>query len=397
MNAVVLKSILDCRFRRNPEYELVPLDRLTPEQSKALRHLADDPDFYGILIPRKGCRNNIKVVSRGTALLLLRLTHPGTIPTYARRRPADECNLLLTRLVLDGLLEISREGRFVCGSDAYDLIYDDRPSNSAKGVLARLAQEALEYAQALEVDELCLLSGRLYCYNHVPLSPLWERRLPGRAFIVRYLDLENGGANRRFLDHSWKETKTSSLDTWFRWEPRCIRALKKELRRTYKLYLSPRPEFVREAFRALIHVLADVPVHHFKIANDAVGLLRPDKIVIYFSNFENLHEAATRIAKRLSGCPVQGVPFTAGISQDGLLSWGIDPAPTNDAVTFGKLTSWRLWATDRLATALLVAKRTKTNDIEPWRFATARLRLEGVDTNTWASVDCFERATSFSG
>jgi hypothetical protein len=397
MNAVVLKSILDYRFRTNPEYELVPRDRLTPEQSKALRHLADNPDFYGILIPRKDSRNHIKVVSRGTALLLVTLTHPGWVPAYARRRPADQCNLLLTRLVLDGLLEISREGRFVCGSEAYDLIYNDSPSNSTKGVLARLAQEALEYAQALDVDDPRLLSGKLYCYNHVPLSPLWERRLPGRAVVLRYLDLENGGTNRRLLGDSWKETKTSPLDTWFRWEARCTRALKGELRGMYKLYLSPRPEFVREAFRALVHVLADVPAQHFKIANDAVGLLRPDKIVIYFWNFENLREAATRIATHLAGCPVQGVPFTAGISPDGLLSWGIDPVPENDPVTFGKWASWRLWVADRLATAVLVAKRTKTNGIEPWRFATARLRLEGVDTNTWASIDRIERAISFAG
>ena len=397
MNAVVLKSILDYRFRTNPEYELVPLDRLASEQRKTLRHLANDPDFYGILIPRKGGWNNIKAVSQGTALLLLTLTDPGRVPACARRRPADQCNLLLARLVLDGLLEISREGRFVCGCEAYDLIYGDSPSNSTKGVLAGLAQEALEYGQALEVDDPFLLSGRLYAYNRVPLSPLWERRLPGRAFVVRYLDLEDGGANRRLLGDSWKETMTSPLDTWLRWESRCTHTLKMELRRTYKLYLSPRPEFVREAFRALVHVLADVPAQHFKIANDAIGLLRPDKIVIYFSNFQNLNEAATRIATRLAGCPVQGVPFTAGISQDGLLSWGMDPAPENDAVTLRKGESWRLWTTNRLATALLAAKRAKTNGIEPWRFATARLRLEGVDTNTWASVGCFERPTSFAG
>ncbi|PWT85761.1 MAG: hypothetical protein C5B58_02520, partial [Acidobacteria bacterium] len=273
----------------------------------------------------------------------------------------------------------------------------DSPSDCTKGVLERLAQEALEYAQALEVDDPCLLSGRLYSYNRVPLSPLWERRLPGRASIVRYLDLENGGANRRLLGDSWKEMQTSPLDGWFRWEAQCTPASEMELRRTYKLYVSPRPEFVREAFRALIHVLAEVPAQHFKIANDAVGLLRPDKIVVYFWNFENLNEAATRIAKRLSGCPVQGVPFTAGISQDGLLSWGIDPAPESDAVTLREWESWRLWATNRLAIALLTAKRAKTNGIEPWRFATARLRLEGVDTNTWASIDCFGGPISLAG
>jgi hypothetical protein len=190
-------------------------------------------------------------------------------------------------LVLDGLLEISREGRFVCGSEAYDLIYEAVPSNSTQGVLTRLAQEALEYAQALDLEDTCLLSARLYFYNRVPLSPQWKRRFPGRETVARYLDIHNRGAKRRLLGDSWQEMKlTSPLDVWFRWEARCDRALKKEPRRTYKLYLSPRPEFVREAFRVLVHVLADVHAHHFKIANNAVNLLRPDKIVIYFWNFE---------------------------------------------------------------------------------------------------------------
>ena len=391
MSEVTLKSILDCTFRTNPECEQVSSGRLAPEQRKTLR----DPDFDRLLIARKGSRRDIQAVSRETAPLLLTLADPGRVPSYARSLPADQCNLMLARLVLDGLLEIFREGRFVCGPEAYDLIYDASPSNIPQGVLTRLAQEALEYAQALDVEDTCLLSQRLYFYNRVPLSPLWKRQFPGRAFVARYLDIENRGANRRLLGDSWEEMKlTSPLDVWFRWEARCDRASEMEPQRMYKLYLSPRPEFVREAFRALVNVLADVRAHHFKIANNAVNLLRPDKIVIYFRNFETLNEAATRIARDLVGCPVQGVPFTAGITQDGLLSWGIDPAPENGPATSLEWESWRLWTTNRLASALLAAKRAKINGLEPCRFALQRLRLEGVDTDTWTPVDCFERPTS---
>jgi hypothetical protein len=265
------------------------------------------------------------------------------------------------------------------------------PWSCAHGVLAQLTREALEYAQALDVEDPCLLSVRLYFYNRVPLSNRWKRRFPERETVARYLDLEDRGANRRLLSDSWEEVKlTSPLDVWFRWQTRCDRALKTELRRTYKLYLSPRPESVREAFRALVDVLADVPAHHFKIANNAVSLLRPDKIVIYFSNFETLNEAARRIATRLTGCPVQGVPFTAEVTQDGLLSWGIDPVPENSPVTLREWESWRLWITNRLAVAFLAAKGVKSKGLQPWRFALERLRLQGVDTNTWTPAECFE-------
>jgi hypothetical protein len=272
------------------------------------------------------------------------------------------------------------------------------PSNSTQGVLIRLAREALEYAQALDVEDPYLVSARLYFYNRVPLSPRWKRQFSGRETVARYLGLGNHSANRGFVGDRWEQIQpTSPLDVWFHWEARYDPALKTELRRTYKLYLSPRPEFVREAFQALVHVLADVSALHFKIGNSAVGLLRPDKIVIYFSSFEILNEAATRLAMRLAGCPVQGVPFTAAITPGGLLSWGIDPAPENGSATSLESVSWRLWITNRLATTLLAAKRAKSKRLEPWRFALERLRLEGIDTDTWIPVDCFERPTSFAG
>jgi hypothetical protein len=70
----------------------------------------------------------------------------------------------------------------------------------------------------------------------------------------------------------------------------------------------------------------------FKIGSDAWGLLRPDKIVAYFPDFERLAEAAGGLAEGLSR-------------------------------------------------ALLTAR--EAGEAEPWRFALDRLRLEGIDTATW--------------
>jgi len=160
----------------------------------------------------------------------------------------------------------------------------------------------------------------------------------------------------------------------------------------YKLYVSPQPEFVRDAFHVVVEVLTESPAHHFKVGNDAAGLLRPDKIVAYFWDFEALQEAAKQIAGRLVGCRAQGVPFTAGIREDdALLSWGIDPRPEKGALAWQERESWRLWVTNRLATALLAARRVQTGGLEPWRFALERLRLEDVDTETWTPLTSFGR------
>jgi hypothetical protein len=120
-------------------------------------------------------------------------------------------------------------------------------------------------------------------------------------------------------------------------------------------------------------------------------LLRPDKFVVYFSAFESLRTTAERILTGLRGCPAQGVPFSAEITDDGLLSWGFDPPPDKGALAWRERESWRLWITNRLASALVAARKSATTGIEPWQFALDRLRLDQVDTATWAPTGSFGR------
>jgi hypothetical protein len=74
---------------------------------------------------------------------------------------------------------------------------------------------------------------------------------------------------------------------------------------------------------------------------------------------------------------VDFVPFTSD-ADAGLLSWGADPKPKGTEV--GQ--SWRQWVTGRLATEM-VAARNATVDVEPWRYALERLRLDGIDPQTF--------------
>jgi hypothetical protein len=388
-----LRNILDARFRTNPEYELVLFDRLLPKQQEALRELTKDPDFYGVLTPREGSTRAVKSVCRETALLWLTLSHPGPLPAYIRGPDEAECNRAIARFVLDGVLEIFGDVRFVSGLEAYDLIYSERPGKKTRGATSRLAQQALEYAQELDVGDSGQLSARLYFYNRLPLSPRWRRRFPDHDAVARYLGVELGGTNRHLLEAHWENIKSSaSWDSWSRWQARSARTPDPEAIKDYKLYLSPRPDFVREALPAVFKVLREIPTHHFKFGDDALGLLRPDKIIIYFWDFETLSEAAKQIAARLAGCPAQGVPFTADITEGSLLSWGIDPPPERFSLPWQERESWRLWLTNRLATALLVAKKAQTSCLEPWRFALERLRLDSVDTETWTPLESFGHA-----
>jgi hypothetical protein len=390
MNDVLLRNIREAEFLANPEYKLVLFDRLSPEQQAAFQDLTKDPDFYGVLVGREGSTLSMKSVCRDTALLFLTLSQRGKLPSYVSASLGDKCNQAIAELVLDGVLEIAHEGRFVCGSEAYDLIYTPRPTVEPRGTLARLAQAALRYAQALDIDDSARLSARLYFYNRAPLSGRWRRQFSGQDGVNAYLGIGSGGASQRLLSGRWARMKLApEFDGWFQWKSRLNPPPEGKARQGYKLYVSPQPEFVRDAFQAVLEVLAESPAHHFKVGNDAAGLLRPDKIVIYFWDLEAVRQSAEEIARRLTGVPAQGVPFTAGIGDDGLLSWGIDPPAAKAALAWQERESWRLWITNRLATALLAAKKAKGGRLEPWQFAFERVRLENVDTETWTPLPSF--------
>jgi hypothetical protein len=178
---------------------------------------------------------------------------------------------------------------------------------------------------------------------------------------------------------------------WISWRPIEHRHAPRD-EGTFKLYVSPRPEHIREAFHALVRVLAEIPGSQFKIGPDATGLLRPDKLVAYFGNRAELDRALAALHVELAGCPAHGIPFTAGIDDDGLLSWGVDPPESERALSWQQRESWRFWVATRLGGAIAIAKRAQTGAVEPSRFAIERVRRHGVDVDTWTPATVWRSA-----
>lgn len=366
-------DVLGRELRANPLYELVLSDRLEPELRRSLAELEKDPGFYGVLRSETG----VKAVDRDTALLFLTLRQPGPLPEYVRRISAADAAGTVARLVADGVLEIAAGDGFVSGAAAFDLLWEEGSEEKGGGRLAALSIAALRYGQALAVSDPMRLSLRLYGYNRRPLTPAWKRLLPDAAAVERHLGIGPGGPHCRLLEQGWVRTGTSA--SWLSWRRR---GGDRPAGGTWKLYISPEPEALAEGFSPILDALAAARTPQLKIGADAAGLLRPDKLVAYYPSFERLAAAADAVAERLAGTPAQGVPFTSEIAGGGLLSWGVDPP--EGSWSGGE--SWRLWLTHRLATALLAGKNAEGSniaDIEPWRFALERLRLEGVDTDSW--------------
>lgn len=374
----MMPTLHEVRFRSSPHVELRQLGELAEEQREAFRDLERDPDFYGLFVPRPPLAMNLKSVARQTAELFLSLATPARLDAalLGQREYADD----VIDLVLDGILEVESGECFVSGSDALPVICPPSAAPDLRDAAARLSREALLHAQDLETGDPHALTMALYRYNHIPLTPFWKSRFATREAILTHLGA-GSGTLRTLLEREWIASGT--FTGWLSWSSRA-RVHRGADDVTWKLYVSPRPERIRDAFEIVVRVLSAFPGVPFKIGDSAAGLLRPDKLVAYFSSREELDEAAAMLRRELDGCEAHGVPFTASLDEGGLLSWGVDPPDNERVLQWLGRDSWRLWVAQRLGAAMAIAKASRGHSaVEPWLFAIERVRRHGVDVATW--------------
>lgn len=370
-----MASLHEIRFRSSPFIELKQLGELTAEQREPFLELENDPEFYGLFVPRPPLTTNLKSVARQTAELFQTLATPSRLDA-ALLDDAEYAGDVID-LVLDGILEIESGDAFVSGADAFPIV-----CGAAAAPAAGLSRDALLYAQDLETVDTHTLTMALYLYNRIPMSPFWKARFPNRDAVLAHVGADRGTL-RALLERDWVAWKPDRPNGWLGWSSKSMMSSNSD-NVTYKLYVSPRPERIREAFEVVVRVLSAFPGTQFKIGDGAAGLLRPDKLMTYFTSHEQLMEAATELRRELAGCEAHGVPFTACFDESGLLSWGIDPPENDRALRWLQRESWRLWVVQRLGAALSIAMLARgTAAIEPWRFAIERVRRQGVDVETW--------------
>ena len=352
------------------------------------------PPFGGrcLLPPRAGVPVASLEVDRQVAGLLHALREPRPLPDVARAAFGERASAVVAELVLDGLLEVEHEGRFVSGIDAVGICcpcpYGDLAPRSAT---ARLSVAALQYAALLDVADVSAIAGRLYGYNQRPLSPMRVRAVTPADAAPR-LDIR-AGAIGTLLHRHWRRAPQQAPDAWTCWVGLGDAQDSAEDCPTYKLYVSPDCSVTSEAVLVVVATLADVGAPTFKIACGADGPLRPDKIVVYARGRDHLDEMAAALAHALGPLPPHGVPFTVDIAGGGLLSWGLDPPPACSGALPGARASWREWVTGELARSLALARMSAEPPIEPWRFALLRLRARGVDVTTWTPYPGLWRST----
>lgn len=370
------------RLHASDAFELVVIDRLPVGEQIALDELRRDPAFYGVLRPRTANGLTVKAVDRDTALLWLTLQQAGPAPSFVWADDAAAAADGLRQLIFDGVLEIEHDGAFVSGAGAVGALTASASPARPQGRLASLSAAALRYAEQLDLEDHARVATRLYQYGRLPRSARWADELPDSGAVLEFVGAAEGGDVGRRLASVWR-TSDKPLNGWLAWSnTRAMAAALAPDQPTYKLYVSPVPGDLPRAFEQVVHLGTTAPMQ-FKIGNDASGVLRPDKMVLYFPTLERLQAAGAELEARLAGLSPHGVPFSAEIGGDGLLSWGMDPPATARVVSWHEQESWRLWVVRRLAAAMVAARASGHAGGSAGQFAMERLRLEGVDVDQW--------------
>jgi hypothetical protein len=358
------------RLRANPSYRAVAWNRLSPEAGQAS---ARDEESYGVLIPRDGGDLPLVAIDRDTALLFLSLQEAGPAPDFMFAMDEGEADRILRRLLFDSVLELEQTDRFVSGVEAYVSLGIEWQARS--GGLARLSIDALRYGAALAEADVTTLAYKLYSYNRRPKSSARRRLLPDRAACLAFLRLGSDLDARNAIDALWSRSEDNS--PWLVFRRRQLQ--RKRVEQSFKLYVGVAFEELPDCLPSLVRELGCSEALQFKIGADLDGLLRPDKLIAYFPSKDALLTAAQALQPVVAKLTVHAVPFSAEIAGAGTLSWGIDPTNASDANRL----SWRQWICEKLADALTSARGRVAGDVTPWQFALERLRVEGIDTNTF--------------
>jgi hypothetical protein len=239
----------------------------------------------------------------------------------------------------------------------------------ATGRLAQLSLTGLKHAQALEQPSVAASAARLYAWNRMP-SSAWRKAAAEPALLA--------ARATRAAGTKWIQVLPGPpVAPWCIWRPHSDRI--EPAGRRWKVYVSPHPLQLAEAVAAAMAACAELPVISLKYGADAQGMLRPDKLVVHLATPEAVHLLADRLLSALDGCPVHGVPYTAELGGDGLISWGCDPPPGSSAAEIGP--SWRAWVTRLLAEGLAGERRPGA---ESWERSLNDIERAGVDPSTWA-------------
>lgn len=376
--------LAEYEFRTLPKLKLVPYNRLSREAHSDYSSFNLSEEGFGLALYDSVDRSIALDIDENTALLLYVLKDEGYLPGFALNAEDVQSESRIFDLVLAGVLEVKKGGVYLSGPAGIDALLasgdqNRRECSSGKRILSdiRCSEHSLvdlsirAIKSVIESDQVDLvaISNHLYRANSIPHSAKLKRQY------------HNGEINLKNLVSNEKWQVSDMLPGWHYYTP-STRSVVAESRA--KLYVSPLPRDMPTVVRCLSRHLTRYPGVSFKIGSGLSGLLRSDKFVAYFPSKEMLLEATKTIKTDIEHLPSQGVPFTAECTQNGLLSWGIDPLfkESDDSL---ERKSWRQWIVETIATSIQTLNGGYSHLAIEDKLETVlgKLSVEGVDPGTF--------------
>jgi len=383
-------------FRFNRLFALTPFADLTDEQKKNLEHLTTNKNFYGILHASPEARLAVKAINRDLADFLRQFSEPMRLNDAFKKfdkGTRQEKEQFIIRLVLESVLEVQAGDGFISGVEAvnrillhHEPINREGDKNVEKKYLQRISDKYIYFAFNSALTLPRDISFYLYNFNRIPLSRRWKQRIPDEKALVEFLGLHDDGSWGGMPDSiSARPVKTDEkgqpdvFDSYWRSWNFKNKSHSKDLP-SYKVYFSPLPNALPDVFRIVRNAVADTNAHFMKIGRHLSSVLRPDKLIVYFSEYRYARDFANEMAGLLSSYGAQGTPFSFQINSDNpLVSLGVDP-PRG----FTELFSWRLYITNKLALAINGARRSDSR--YPLDNIHTYMRLIGIDSVNWCPL-----------
>jgi hypothetical protein len=386
-----IRRILNEEFRVSPFYTLREWNVLNPREKELISGLHDEADVYGVFSPTTpGSGQTVKVAYHELALIYFHLTQSPLLPHYLTGSPGDSLNQVIAQLVLDQVLEIKWNEKFVSGMHATEALFGKALYGHLQvpGFISSLSKQGIEYALYLDEVEMKTIAHKLYTYNTTPWDSSLKRDFSETTDTRDYVFSASRSSLISIINKEWQLINDPAKDPWLGWSRRYFDELSSgEIDKgTYKLYISPVIRDLPKVMNVVLPILTASKAFSFKIGNGIQGLLRPDKMVAYFNNRSSMLQAAGELKNKFNDCKVQGVPFTAQIDDTGILSWGFDP-PGSDVLSPIEGGSWRCKITDQIALAIMQAKTEQPDHRRAIDFIGSKLFVAGIDPCDWTPLN----------
>lgn len=288
--------------------------------------------------------------------------------------PGDPHRAETIGLILDGALAISTGSGPVSGPAAASLLGLAAPDEGGIAGPMRSSLAALRLAAASPVVDIDLLTASLYYFGRRPLGRALRSRTPDASSVASFLGLDRVD---RVPEISGRFDPRYLSSAWFYWRAPGA----PDGAEHWKLYVCIALDALVKHLPAIATALADGGAQAFKVAGNAHGLCRPDRLIGYFADEHAMRAAARRIGSLVAGSPVEPLTFAVAIDAEGRTAYGRDPARDSLAALEGR--SWRLWLCHHLARALASAREAPSAEWSPACFALLRASVLGLDPATF--------------